>query len=157
MSEFVIRKAKQEDIESIKELWKEFVDFHKFRDPFFTRSPDGHDRFGEFVLGNIESDDWLVLVSEHAGELIGYSMAAIQKYPPVFIKSIYGFIQDIAVTGEYRKHGIGKMLFENMIEWFREKGLTRVEVQAASANEVSMAFWRKMGFQHYIERFYIDL
>jgi hypothetical protein len=79
---FRVRKATQEDTGAIAELWKELMDFHQERDPCFTRSVDGHERFAEFVSGRISSETSCVLVAEQQGEIVGYCLATISKFPP---------------------------------------------------------------------------
>ena len=136
----------------MKELWKEFIDFHKKRDPFFTRTADGHDRFGEFVLERIEKEDWLVLVAESEGEVVGHCLATIEEYPPVYINPRYGYVQDIAVTKKYRRSRIGRKFFDRMAAWFREQGVDRIELDVTATNDVSARFWREIGFGDFMIR-----
>ncbi len=62
--EIEYRKATEQDIPRIIELWKEFIDFHKARDAFFSRSKEGPENFGKFILENINKDDAIVYVAE---------------------------------------------------------------------------------------------
>jgi ribosomal protein S18 acetylase RimI-like enzyme len=148
----LIRDAGPGDLDAILEIWKEHMDFHRERNEFFTRSADGHVRFAEFVLKNIDNPDWLVLVAADDKRVVGYSMATIMDYPPVFEIKKYGFIQDAAVSRAHRRRSIGTKLFEKMHTWFKERGVSRIELQALSNNEVSQAFWRKLGFMDYLHR-----
>ena len=147
-----IRIARISDLQSIKELWKEMMDFHRVRDEYFARSEEGHERFGEYVRSNIESPEWLVMVAVDEGIIIGFSMGRIAAYPPVFQHSHYGFVADIVVNENYRGRGIGRQLFEQMLPWFKEQGVTRIEIEVASTNEVSQAFWTRMGFREYMKK-----
>jgi GNAT superfamily N-acetyltransferase len=115
----IIREAKTEDVATMKELWIEFIDYHKARDRFFSRTSDGHERFEAFVLDRINNDDWLVLVAVVNDRIVGHCMAAIQEYPPVYVSPRYGYIQDIAVTERYRRANIGSTLFEQAVSWFK--------------------------------------
>ncbi len=142
----LVREATVEDIDSITDMWKEFIDFHKAHDPFFCRTTEGHLRFSEFALERIQSSDWLVLVSVEDDRIVGHCLATIQSHPPVFENTRYGYIQDIAVTEAYRGHHAGKQLFERASRWFKEKGVTRIELDAAATNNTSRSFWRAMGF-----------
>jgi ribosomal protein S18 acetylase RimI-like enzyme len=155
--EMIIREARPDDVEAMKELWKEFIDYHKANDRFFSRTPDGHERFGEFALDNIRSEDWLVLVAVVNNQVVGHCMAAIHTYPPVYENTRYGYIQDIAVTEKYRRENIGSRLFEHAVGWFKNKKVSRIELDAASTNEVSQSFWRKTGFRDYMIRMAKDI
>lgn len=157
MSAITIRSATQEDLPAIKELWKEFMDFHKERDPFFSRVDDAHEDFGLFMKGNINKDDWLVLVAIDEGRVIGYGTATVMSYPPIYVEPRYGYIQDVAVTRAYRGRGVGRQLFERMGTWFREKNVSRLELEVAVTNEVSQAFWQEIGFKDFTKKLSMSL
>jgi GNAT superfamily N-acetyltransferase len=152
-----IRKARKDDLGEIVELWKEFMDFHRDRDRFFTRSHDGHTRFRRYVGDNLRDPAWLVLVAIEADRPVGYLMATVLEYPPVFKIKRHGFVQDVAVTEVARRHGVASALFERAEHWFRQRGLSRIELNVAAANGVSQSFWRKMGFVDSIHRWAKDL
>jgi len=82
MGEIKYRQAKNEDLLAIIELWKEFIDFQKVRDSFFSRSEEGPEKFCKFIAGNIRKDDAGVYVAEKDGEVIAHILASIQNYPP---------------------------------------------------------------------------
>jgi ribosomal protein S18 acetylase RimI-like enzyme len=146
-----IRKASPEDLGSIAELWKELMDFHGERDGHFWRSADGHEGYKEFLAGHLSSDRSCVLVAERGGAIVGYCLATLAKYPPVFKKRDYGTVFDLAVTERYRRSGVGQRLYEGAQSWFAGQEVHRIEVRVAVTNEVSTAFWRKMGFKPYIQ------
>jgi ribosomal protein S18 acetylase RimI-like enzyme len=154
---FRIRKATQDDTGAIVELWKELMDFHKERDRRFTRSADGHKRFTEFVSGRLAHEASCVLVAEQQDEVVGYCLAAISKYPPVYEHQEYGAIFDLAVTENCRRQGIGQALVETALQWFSEQEISRVEVRVATANKISTAFWKEMGFVPYLEVVYKEI
>jgi ribosomal protein S18 acetylase RimI-like enzyme len=150
-NEVTIRPAFTGDLNAIGNLWKEFMDFHKSRDVHFSRSTDGHERFIEFISGHLSSDTSSVLIAERDGELVGYCLATLAKYPPVFEAQYYGAIFDLAVTERYRRNGIGEKLYEAVQGWLAEHEVHRIEVRVAISNEISKAFWKKMGFEPYVE------
>jgi len=157
MTTLTIRPATKEDIPAIRELWKEFMDFHKAREPFFARVDDAHDDFGRFMVNNLDQDDWLILVAAAGDQIIGYGSATIMSYPPIYADPRYGYIQDVAVTEAYRGQGVGQQIFARMITWFREKNISRLELEVAVTNEVSQAFWRKMGFKNFTKKLTMNL
>lgn len=152
-----IRNAREQDLDMIIELWKELMDFHKVRDPHFSRSSDGHENFLEFISGHISSESSRVLVAEHDGIIVGYCLAFIANYPPVFENVEYGQIADLAVTEKYRRTGVGEKLCREVQKWFRERKIQRIELRVAVTNEVSTSFWRKMGYRPYIEILYKEI
>ena len=157
MSPIIIRPATKEDLPAIKELWQEFMDFHKERDPFFARVNDAHEDFGQFMHSNLSKTDWLILVATAGDRVIAYGSATIMSYPPIYVDPRYGYIQDVAVTEAYRGQGVGRQLFERMVTWFREKNVSRLELEVAAANEVSQAFWGKIGFKDFTKKLSMSL
>lgn len=141
-----IRRAGQADVAAICVLWKEFMDFHKVRDAHFSRSRAGPRNFSKFVAEQIKKKESCVLIAEHSGHAVGYCIAMVANYPPVFKRTKYGAISDLAVTGKCRRKKVGEKLVRRIEKWFLRRGLDRVELSVASANEVSNPFWRKMGY-----------
>lgn len=158
-----IRRAAPEDRDAIVELWKEYMDFHAARDQHFARSAEGPQRFGDYLSGRIVDAASCthaascVLVAEHNQEVVGYCLATIAKFPPVFASREYGSISDLAVAAKVRRQGIGQALVEAALRWFAERDVHRIEVRVATSNELSMAFWRKMGFAPYVEILHREL
>ena len=152
-----IRRGDAKDLHGVIELWKELMDFHREIDPMFTRHPRGADNFTKFLMELMDSPDAALFVSEEDGELTGYLLATVSKYPPVFMEENYGMITDAVVTASRRRQGTGEALVEKAAEWFREKGLTRMEMRLVNANPVSSSFWRKMGFQPYLTTLFKEL
>ena len=150
MNEITIRKAVGDDFDAIEELWKEFMDFHKAGDSHCTRSSDGLERFREFIAGHMTSDSVLLLVAEQNGDVVGYCIAKLAKYPPVYESRDYGAVSDLAVSAAHRRTGIGERLYLAAQAWFADRGIHRIEVGVALSNETSRAFWKKMGFSPYL-------
>ncbi len=150
MKKIIIRKAVCDDLKAIEELWKEFMDFHKAGDSYFTRSADGHERFKEFITRHMASEGSCVLVAEMDSKVVGYCLAMLAKRPPVFENLDYGAVFDVAVSGGYRRRGIGERLYLAAQKWFADHGIHRIEAGVALSNETSKAFWKKMGFSPYM-------
>lgn len=147
----LVRRATPGDFPVIIELWKEFMDFHMRDGGFYQRAPDGHLRWKDHMLGKLDADDYLILVACLENEPVGYCIASIMDYPPVFTTRNYGYIWDMAVTAKARRRGIAKALFEGARQWIEDKGVTRVELKVDAYNETSRAFWKAMGFGAHTE------
>ena len=152
-----IKKAVQRDIPAMFELCKEMIDFHKERDKFFTLRAGADKKWFKFITGHISSKKSTVLVAEHNGRLVGHCLAFISEYPPVLTTKRYGLFQELAVTADYRRSGIGQRLVDEMLKWFRKRRIKRLEVRVSVFNEISTAFWRKMGFKPYLETLCLEI
>jgi len=143
----LVQNASKSHIPDIVELWKEFIDFHKEIDPFYTRSRDGHVKFGEYVERLLGEDDSLVLVALLGENVVAYSIARVLKHPPVFDAGEFGDIVDLAVTAAHRRKGIGKQMLDSVLDWLKSRGLSRVELRVTPGNDIGYSFWRKHGFK----------
>jgi ribosomal protein S18 acetylase RimI-like enzyme len=153
----VVRKAKPTDVDAMKALWIEFVDFHRDCDPVFQRASDGHEQFGRFVAERIKRPDWCVLVALVEEAIVGHIMGTIESRPPVFVNLRFGYVQDIAVAAEYRRTGIGRALFARLVRWFKNADIDHIELDVATANPASIGFWRQMGCRDFMMRLSRDI
>lgn len=151
-----IRVASKTDIQSIVNIWKEMMNFHIERDHYFEIAEDGPERFREFIEANLASNNYRILVSEYDGKVIGYCLAKKNIYPPVFKIKDYGEITDLSIIKEFRRKGLGEALLNEILTWYSNQGIKRIECRVARSNEVSTNFWRKMGFKCCMEILYID-
>ncbi len=150
-------KARKSDIPDILEIWKELMDFHVPFDSRYTRSDDAEESMGENLERLIEAEDALVIVGVENTKVLGFGIARIDKYPPVFIKQTCGSIADLAVCSGHRRKGLGELMLKEMLDWFQSQGIDRVELRVASMNTVGYSFWRKHGFTDYMHIMYRDL
>lgn len=157
MNELKIRQAATTDLAAIGELWEELMDFHEAGDSHYARSPDGREQFVEFIAGHMKSEQARVWVAELDGEVVGYCLSMLAKYPPVFAERDYGSVFDLAVRGSHRRQGIGALLYRTASAWFAEHGVRRIEIGVAVTNPVSTAFWNKLGFRPYLTRSYVRI
>lgn len=151
-----IREANNRDIKAIITLWHHLMDFHRKLDRSFDLNNEAEIRFQDFLTENVSNESACVMVADSDGRLVGYMMGIITERPPVFKIAKCGTITDAFVSSEYRRGGIGRKLCEAMRKWFYEKGLKRIEMQAAVGNTISNPFWRSMGFKPVLTTMYIE-
>jgi len=146
-----IRPATVDDFPALLELWKEFMDFHLDSNGFYQRAADGHEHWGRFIASRRQDEDFLLIMAFVESEAVGYCVASIMDYPPVFTVKKYGFIQDMAVTASARRNGVASALFSHARQWLQDHGISRVELKVDTGNDTSRGFWREMGFQPHTE------
>ena len=98
----MIRRATEQDLPALQALWIEFMDFHRARDPYFTRSPQGHELFAQLVLDHLNSDQTLILVATDRDTVSGYGIDHIEEGPKVSQGDWYGCIEDVVVAAGQR-------------------------------------------------------
>lgn len=143
--------ARVEHIPEIVEIWKEFIDYHGEFEPVFSRREDGHLNFGKFVGKLLEQGGSQVLTMVEGKRVIAYSIARIESYPPVFLIDKYGAIWDLVVKDEFRRRGIGGKMLTRIVEWFKSKGVDRIELKVVAKNAIGCSFWEKQGFREYMK------
>jgi GNAT superfamily N-acetyltransferase len=146
-----VRRATEQDLPEIVELWKGLMDFHARRDPIFTPGPDADKAWQAFMRKNMAADNAAVFVADCASRIVGYCLALISDYPPVLAVQTYGELMDLMVHADYRRQGIGECLVIAARAWYSERRIQRIEVRVAVTNEISTVFWRRMGFRPYLE------
>ncbi len=57
-----------------------------------------------------------------------------------------GHILDVAVHGDYRGHGLGRLLVERVIEECREREADFVSLEVRTSNEAAIGLYRSLGF-----------
>lgn len=146
-----IREATSRDIDRLVDLWAEHVDFHARLDPRFERGRGSEAGFAEYLREGIERDDFLLLVAELGGGVVGFLNGELSSFPPCFVQRAHGLINDMAVSPRWQRRGIGTDLLQRAMAWFGEKGAPTVEGRVLMANPLAMGFWAKAGFEPYMQ------
>ena len=145
-----VREARRQDVAAVSLLWQEMMAFHRERDSRFRFQPAAVKEFEQHFISTLRSRDAAIFVAESEGEVVGYILGEMHSRKPLYPIGKYGFISDVAVAYACRRQGIGRALVARLMEWFRRKGATAIELFVAEANPISEAFWTSMGFQGFL-------
>lgn len=148
--EAVVRDATRRDTAALVRLWWTMMQTHKQYDPRFAFDSRATRDVERRIHESIRNRDSLLLVTEIAGEVVGYIQAELHQRRPVYPVGSYGFIAEISVDEPWKRHGIGRRLVDDAIQWFHSRGVTSVELFAAESNPHSQAFWTSIGFTGYL-------
>jgi GNAT superfamily N-acetyltransferase len=129
-----IRKAKQEDCERLLELIHELALFEKAPAEVTVTL----DHFVESGFG--EHPVWWAFVAEVDGIVQGFALYYV-RYSTWKGQRMY--LEDLLVTEKLRCHGIGKMLFDQLIEEAKEKEFNGIVWQVLEWNEPAIQFYKK--------------
>lgn len=139
--------AKEHHISEIGRLWLEFMRFSQDTDPIFTPQDGTIPIFiDEYLRPAMEAENSLVLVALDEGKVVGYSYSLINKPSNLEKREKYGCVHDVFITREYRRKGIGEMMFNEIMNWFQSNDVHRVELDVIAQNQVASSFWEKHGF-----------
>lgn len=131
----VIRKGEKKDIAHALELVKELAVYEKApNEVTVTISEMEENGFGKNSIFEF-------FVAESENKIIGIALY-YYKYSTWKGKCI--FLEDIIVTEQYRKNGIGKKLFDEVVKVAKEQKVKRLEWQVLEWNEPAIKFYKKL-------------
>ena len=84
-------------------------------------------------------------------------IGCVRDQIPVFEPVRYGYVTDAVVTESARHQGVGRALFAALKSWFREQGVTHLQLQIAHRNPLARSFWRGMGCTDYMHTLWYDV
>jgi len=133
-----IRRAEQGDCPRLLELIQELA--------LYERAPQevtvSLEHFTESGFGS--QPVWWAFVAESDGVIHGFALYYI-RYSTW--KGQVMYLEDIIVTEQSRGKGIGKLLFDQLIEEAKEKGFKRIVWQVLEWNEPAINFYKKYDAQ----------
>jgi GNAT superfamily N-acetyltransferase len=129
-----IRPAVKEDCPRLLELVQELATYERAPNEVTVTL----DHFVESGFG--ERPVWWAFVAEAQGEVVGFALYYI-RYSTWKGQAMY--LEDILITNEWRAKGIGKILFDRLIEEAKEKKFNRIIWQVLDWNEPAINFYKK--------------
>lgn len=132
-----IREARKEDCPRLLELVNELAEFERApQEVTVTLAEFEEAGFGVRPV-------WKAFVVETEGIIAGFALYYIRFST---WKGCRLYLEDFLVTKEMRGRGIGKMLFEKIIEEAKEKGFNGISWQVLDWNEPAIQFYKKYEF-----------
>lgn len=148
--EIMIRRAVKEDCPRLLELVHELAEYERApQEVTVTLEHSTESGFGKnpvwwaFVAtspSNSLSKEESELASENREVILGFALYYI-RYSTWKGQAIY--LEDILVTQKMRGQGIGKLLFDRLIEEAKEKKFNRITWQVLEWNEPAINFYKK--------------
>jgi GNAT superfamily N-acetyltransferase len=129
-----IRKAIQEDCSSMMQLIHELAVYEKAPQEVTV----DFDHFVESGFG--ENPVWYAFVAEADNKVVGFALYYI-RYSTWKGQRMY--LEDILVNEPWRGKGIGKLLFDQLLEEAKEKNLKGMVWQVLEWNEPAINFYKK--------------
>ena len=139
MNDYKIRRAQKADCPRMMELVQELAEYEKAPDEVTVSL----DHFEESGFG--QQPVWWAFVAcsnnEHGAEVIhGFALYYI-RYSTWKGQRMY--LEDIIVTEEMRCKGIGRLLFDALIEEAKQKKFTGIVWQVLQWNDPAINFYKK--------------
>jgi GNAT superfamily N-acetyltransferase len=130
----IIRKAVKDDCPRLLELVQELATYERAPGEVTVTL----DHFTESGFG--KKPVWWAFVAEVDEKIVGFALYYI-RYSTWKGQAMY--LEDILITNEMRGKGIGKLLFDRLIEEARDKKFNRIIWQVLDWNEPAINFYKK--------------
>ena len=146
----IVRKAVPEDIPAILKLLVQVNMVHHNGRPDLFNGPTTkytEDELREILLG----DETPVFVcADENGRVLGHGFCIMQHAGGrLMVEHDTLYIDDICVDAEARGLGVGRALYDHILEYAREKNCYNVTLNVWSCNPGAMAFYEKLGLTPY--------
>ncbi len=92
----------------------------------------------------IDSRENAIFVAESGGNTLGY--AIIGSASTMLTPVPFGFVYDLWVSPEARRHGVAKRLLERAEDWCRQQGYRKLKLEVAASNKAARALYASDGF-----------
>jgi len=129
-----IRRAVTDDCPRLLELVQELATYERAPEEVTVTL----DHFIESGFG--KQPVWWAFVAEADQRIVGFALYYI-RYSTWKGQAMY--LEDILITNEMRGKGIGKLLFDQLIEEAKEKKFNRIIWQVLDWNEPAINFYKK--------------
>lgn len=143
-----IRFAKMEDIPAMIRLLKQVGRVHyDGRPDIFREDAQKYDEKALKLL--LQDKNRPILVAEESSEVVGYAFCVLQntENDPVLQSHLTVYIDDLCVDENCRGGGIGKALYQAVLDYAKRLGAYNVTLNVWAENKSALKFYEKMGLQ----------
>lgn len=148
-SPVTVRPATPDDESAMGRLGAMLVTQHHDFDPKRFIAPLSllSERYGQFLVSQIERPQMVVLVADRRGEVVGYAYAGMEGSDYMALRGPAGVLYDLVVDPGHRRQGIGTMLMEAALAALKGLGAPRVLLFTAERNRGAQAMFDRAGFR----------
>ncbi|MBR2998697.1 GNAT family N-acetyltransferase [Candidatus Saccharibacteria bacterium] len=117
-----------------------------------SRSGKDKGEISESWFNDIINSPWHdLLIAEEDGKIIGLAAMSVTMGPGIK-KNAY--LEDFVTDKEVRGKGVGSALWNEMLNWAKEKGCERLEFTCGNGREIAQQFYKSKGAEIYDTNFF---
>ena len=154
----MLRRAGDEDLPRLVEIWMEMMRTHHEFEPRMMLSRAAGPAYQSYLTLHCRSAKSIVALDEEEGAgIVAFCCAYMCLNLPMFDPPEFGYISDLVVTPAWQGHGIGTALLDHVTDWFKRYDLKCMQLQVYHHNEKGQQFWRSKGYESFVERLWLDV
>jgi len=141
-------KVRQASPGDLPELVRMFQELDRMQRDWrvFTPRPGFYDEVGLKYRKAMGTDQAVVLVAEHEGDIVGMAYGEV-RVPSRFSDERALEVSGVVVRSGHRGKGVGRALVKEAARFATDRGVGWVELKTFSPNERAMSFWEGLGFR----------
>ena len=146
-----IRKLREIDYDTVSQFMVELHKLHAESRPDMYRQMEeiGTVYTKEEFYSMLQNDEMITLGADtEEGELLGICIATIRETKhPIMVPKKTVYIEDIYVSQQYRKQGVGISLYQSVERLAQDIGAERIDLCVWNFNEAALCFYEKAGMK----------
>jgi len=153
----MVRKASESDVPDIVKLNMQLADYHRRIDEYYKSGKGRCSSFKPYINEVMKKKNAKVLVAKIDSKVIGYLIGEIIPARPYLTPKKIGKVANAFVDAKYQRCGAGKMMFSELIAWFKKNNIKHIELTVDVRNKIGISAWEKFGFKEYMKKMRLDL
>jgi ribosomal protein S18 acetylase RimI-like enzyme len=146
--EIAIRAATARDYDALNQIFGQVDALHREYLPHIFQKPDGPARAREYMMDVLADESLGLFVAEAEGAILGFVQITIRDAPPIpiLMPRRFAVVENLAVTEDVRRLGIGRALMDHAQHWAEGLGATEIELNVYEFNQTAIRFYRNLGY-----------
>ena len=148
-STLLVRRARSADADALGRLGCLLVTEHYEFDPqrFIAPVANLSERYGAFLVSQIERPQMIVLVAERDEAVVGYAYAGVEGDDYMALRGPAGVLYDLVVDPDHRRQRVGTRLLDAALAELARLGAPRVLLFTAEKNHAAQALFAGARFR----------
>jgi ribosomal protein S18 acetylase RimI-like enzyme len=143
-----VRRAEERDIPALLNLLVQVDMVHHNGRPDLFKGPATKYSAAELAEILTREETPVFVCEDGEGRVLGHGFCMLQHSGgELMVEHTTLYIDDICVDENARGQGVGRALYERILDFAREKGCYNVTLNVWSCNPEALAFYRRMGMQ----------
>jgi ribosomal protein S18 acetylase RimI-like enzyme len=148
----MVRRAREDDWEGVRALWREVDDLHAALAPAYFRRTARDEREWRELLVAPEAAVFVaeLTAAERPGSpgVAGVVSVRVYETPPdpAMVPLRRGHVELLVVSAGHQRRGLGRLLMEEASAWARRQGAAELVLTVWAGNRAAEAFYERLGY-----------